>query len=154
MAVLREVPKWDEWFLQIAESTSKRSKHPTTQVGCVIVHPDSYAQVTSGYNGMLAKLQETIEMWLDDNPLTRTVHAEKNAIAFAARYRGGTDGCTAYITHFPCWECTTLLIAAGIRRIVTCRNNIAIGHMNEVDQVLSTLRELNIPIEYELEVNP
>jgi dCMP deaminase len=46
-----------------------------------------------------------------------TVHAEQNAIADAARRGIGLDGCTAYVTHYPCINCGKILAAAGIRLI-------------------------------------
>lgn len=47
--------------------------------------------------------------------LLRTLHAEQNAILFAAR---DLTGCTLYVTHPPCARCTALLIQAGIREVV------------------------------------
>ena len=47
-------------------------------------------------------------------------HAELIAIRRAARKLSSwrLDGCTIYVTLFPCNECTKLLIQSGIRRIV------------------------------------
>lgn len=47
----------------------------------------------------------------------RTVHAEANAIAWAARTGVSLDGSTIYITHSPCYECAKLIIASGIRGV-------------------------------------
>ena len=46
-----------------------------------------------------------------------TVHAEQNAIADAARRGVSLLGATAYISHFPCINCTKLLASSGIRVI-------------------------------------
>ena len=46
-----------------------------------------------------------------------TVHAEQNAISDAARRGVSLNGCTAYITHFPCVNCAKLLVASGIAEI-------------------------------------
>jgi dCMP deaminase len=48
----------------------------------------------------------------------RTIHAETNAIIQAALHGVSTRGCTCYVTHLPCINCTKALINAGITRIV------------------------------------
>ncbi|HQN05801.1 MAG TPA: deaminase, partial [Anaerolineaceae bacterium] len=48
----------------------------------------------------------------------RTIHAETNAIIQAALHGVSTRGCTCYVTHFPCINCTKALINAGITRLV------------------------------------
>lgn len=44
----------------------------------------------------------------------RTVHAEANALAFAARYGIPTGGAAAISTHSPCRACALLLRSAGV----------------------------------------
>lgn len=46
------------------------------------------------------------------------LHAEVNAIFHAAHSRANLFGATAYITHFPCYECACQLIHAGVDRII------------------------------------
>ena len=41
-------------------------------------------------------------------------HAERNAIAYAARYGVGTDQSTLYSTHEPCLDCARAIINSGI----------------------------------------
>lgn len=48
----------------------------------------------------------------------RTVHAEQNAIAQAAARGVRVRGSTCYVTAYPCWLCTKLLLNAGVKRIV------------------------------------
>jgi dCMP deaminase len=52
-----------------------------------------------------------------DNHELGTVHAEQNAVADAARRGSSVEGCTAYVTHFPCINCAKILAAAGIAEI-------------------------------------
>ena len=42
-------------------------------------------------------------------------HAERNAIAFAARYGTALDGSELYVTHAPCLACARTVINAGIQ---------------------------------------
>lgn len=48
----------------------------------------------------------------------RTIHAEQNAIAWAARRGTSINGATLYVTLSPCWECAGLIINSGIVRVV------------------------------------
>jgi len=46
------------------------------------------------------------------------LHAEENAITFAAKNGIPTKGLTMYITHSPCERCARLIASAGIKRVV------------------------------------
>jgi len=48
----------------------------------------------------------------------QAVHAEQNAIAWAARQGIPLLGSTAYSTHQPCLICARLLVSAGVSRVV------------------------------------
>jgi dCMP deaminase len=54
--------------------------------------------------------------WLQ--PCETAVHAEANAIAFAARSGVSTDRTTLYTLFAPCRECARLIVNAGITRVV------------------------------------
>lgn len=47
-----------------------------------------------------------------------TVHAEANAVAFAARCGTATQGATIYTTMSPCYDCAKLIVNAGLVRCV------------------------------------
>ena len=55
---------------------------------------------------------------LVDGHSVRTIHAETNAIIQAALHGVSTRGCTCYVTHFPCINCTKVLINAGMAKLV------------------------------------
>lgn len=44
-------------------------------------------------------------------------HAERNAIAYAARFGVALDGCEVHVTHAPCLACARTVINAGIVRV-------------------------------------
>lgn len=46
------------------------------------------------------------------------VHAEANALMFAAKNGIPTDGCSLYITLSPCIECSKMIIQAGIKEVI------------------------------------
>lgn len=50
-------------------------------------------------------------------PCTRAVHAEQNAIAFAARWGVGLEGAELFCTNQPCLSCAQSIINAGISKV-------------------------------------
>jgi len=76
--------------------------------------------VATGYNGSTAGAPHCDDAGhlMEHDHCVRTVHAEANAIAQAARHGARTDGATIYVTHLPCWPCFKLIVNAGIKRVV------------------------------------
>lgn len=116
--------KWDVRFLELAKHISSWSKDPSTQVGAVAVKDRRI--LATGYNGfprgvadLPGRLENRNEKYL------RTVHAEANAIAQAAKNAISLADADIYVWPFiPCSSCCTLLIQAGIRRVVVPNTTI------------------------------
>lgn len=51
------------------------------------------------------------------SPCTRSVHAEANAVAFAARAGVELQGADLVVTHQPCLSCAMLIINSGIKLV-------------------------------------
>ena len=47
----------------------------------------------------------------------RVIHAEANAILFAAKNGIATDDCELYVTLSPCSECAKMIAQAGIKKV-------------------------------------
>ncbi len=120
-------PSWDEYFMEMAELTAKRSTCMRRNVGAVIVK-DKHA-IATGYNGAprgIAHCEEKggcLRQQLgvpsgQRHELCRALHAEQNAIIQAASMGHSIEGGTIYITHQPCVICAKMIINAGIKRIV------------------------------------
>lgn len=109
---------WDTYFSKMAALVASKSKDRSTKVGAVIVGPDNELR-SSGYNGYPRLVSDDID-GSHDRPkrLLRTVHAEANAIVAAARVGIPTKDCRIYVTHWPCAECTKLIIQAGINEVI------------------------------------
>ena len=56
-------------------------------------------------------------MVMRDNHNIATIHAEQNTITDCAKRGVSSDGCTAYITHYPCYNCMKLMVSCGINSI-------------------------------------
>lgn len=110
---------WDKYFMGVALLSSMRSKDPNTQVGACIVN-DKKRIVGIGYNGFPMGCDDDSFPWENkgeflDTKYPYVVHAEPNAILNA---NSSLEGCTLYVTLFPCHECTKLVIQSGIKEIV------------------------------------
>lgn len=106
-------------LMRIAAVVSLRGTCERASVGAVIARDGRV--ISTGYVGAPSGLADCLSIGCqigDDGGCTRTVHAEANAIAFAARFGTSVDGSELYCTHSPCLPCAKLIINAGIRKFV------------------------------------
>jgi len=71
--------------------------------------------MSTGYNGNVSGVAHCFHDM--DLGCETAMHAEANAIAFAARHGVGTEGADLYCTHEPCYHCARLIINSGIKRV-------------------------------------
>lgn len=142
-------PSFDEYFMQMALLTAKRSTCLRRQVGAVIVK-DKHI-IATGYNGApkgLAHCEEIGGCLREElgvpsgerHELCRALHAEQNAIIQAAVRGQSIENAVIYVTHQPCSICAKMIINAGIKKIM-----INSGYPDEMSCKL--LNEANIEIE-------
>lgn len=105
-------PSRSEVLMEKAFSTAKRSTCNRLHVGAIVAREGR--DITSGYNGPPSGFPHCEhEDW--EGSCKLAVHAERNAIDFAARYGGhGTDAAELFVTHSPCHDCAKDVIQAGI----------------------------------------
>jgi len=116
--------KIDRYYLEVVKLTAQLSKCIRLKVGAVIVKDKR--PIANGYNGTPVGYfhngKYDCEDELPDGSLktdhNRVIHAEANAILFCAREGLSTKGCTIYITHSPCPECSKMILQAGIKKVV------------------------------------
>ena len=141
-------PSWDEYFMQMAELTAKRSTCLRRKVGAIIVK-DKHI-IATGYNGAPKGLPHCDDLGGcyreklgvpsgQRHELCRALHAEQNAIIQAATLGQSIEGGTIYVTHQPCVICAKMIINAGIKRIVV-RN----GYPDELAQSMISDADLKI----------
>lgn len=118
---------WEEYFMEMAELTARRSTCLRRQVGAVIVK-DRHV-IATGYNGApkgVAHCDERggcLRQKLNvpsgqRHELCMALHAEQNAIIQAACLGQSVEGATIYVTHQPCVICAKMIINAGIDKII------------------------------------
>ena len=124
-------PSRDEMLMNIALEAAKRSTCSRASVGAVISRDGR--PISLGYNGAPAGLPhcthecncgaelfpkpEHLNICASVQPCLISVHAEVNALAFAARHGVATDQAELHITFSPCLNCSMLIINAGIIRV-------------------------------------
>ncbi len=109
---------WKEYFMEITNLVATRSTCDRAFVGCLIVNDDNRI-VSTGYNGSVKKNPhcDDIGHRMRDGHCIATIHAEMNALLYCAKEGISVKDCSAYVTHFPCLNCTKALIQAGIKKI-------------------------------------
>ncbi len=113
----------DKTFINIAHEIASASKCVSKQVGAVIVKDGRI--LSTGYNGTPAGYTNCNQYWnneytKDHHEWSKTyeIHAEMNAIIWAARKGISIENAIIYVTLEPCSECSKNLIAAGIKKII------------------------------------
>jgi dCMP deaminase len=117
--VIEERISRDEMLMHFARIAGLRSTCLRAQVGAVIAQSGRIVSV--GYNGApsgMAHCSESNGCGLNTLGCTRAVHAEANAVAFAAKRGISTEGASLYTTLGICLPCSQLLINCGIQEIV------------------------------------
>lgn len=132
-------PSWDEYFMEIANTVSKRATCDRGRSGCVIVKDKQI--LVSGYVGSPIGMPHCDEVGHQMKQLihedgtvtchcTRTVHAEQNAICQAAKLGISLKNSTLYCRMTPCRTCAMLIINCGIKRVV-CEKKYHAGKESE-----------------------
>jgi len=124
------------------------SKCVSKQVGAVIVKDGRI--LSTGYNGTPPGFTNCADHWdgqytKDHHEWSKTyeIHAEMNAIIWAAREGISINGATIYVTLEPCSDCSKNIIASGIKRIVYDKSY---EHTNS-DIVTKFITDNNVKIE-------
>lgn len=155
----------DKIYMQIAYQTAKLSYANRRKVGCIIVKDEQI--VSFGYNGTPHGFEndcEEVQTRYYDNPdhasilidkgytcddegccskiVTKqeVLHAESNAITKLAKSTMTSNGAALYTTTAPCFDCSKLIIQAGIEKVFYSESY---RDMSGVE----LLKKANIPVE-------
>lgn len=138
--IIRDRMSRDTLFSLVCLLVSQRSTCLRSQVGAVVVKDGRI--VSTGYNGPVSGMPPCVQPnpSIDDldikNPYfftpwgkeyserrclgagcTRSLHAETNAIAFAARAGVSVEGCIMYCSLSPCINCAKVIVNSGIKEL-------------------------------------
>jgi dCMP deaminase len=131
-------PNRDHTLMVTARAWAEHSTCSRLAVGAVISRDGR--SFSTGYNGAPAGMPHCDHScncpngsWTSDKwpgkvfhvpqcetqqPCLIAVHAELNALMFAARYGLATEGAELHTTHQPCLNCAMAIVNAGVVRVV------------------------------------
>lgn len=112
-----ERPSRDEIFGEMTAILSKRSVCKRLHVGAMLVVDGR--PISVGYNGPPSGFSHCEKC--DGETCGVSIHAEINAIAFAAKNGVKVDRATMYCTDSPCINCAKAMVSAGIKRVAYIR---------------------------------
>ncbi|MHB8571482.1 MAG: deoxycytidylate deaminase [Candidatus Dormibacteria bacterium] len=118
-------PDRSTYFMLLAVAAATRSTCLSKRVACVVVR-DQHV-IATGYNGTPSGIWHPQDFPTAcpcqggrsgvDNSLKYCSHAEANALIQCARRGTSTEGAEIYSLYMPCFECTKLLLTAGVAYI-------------------------------------
>ena len=83
--------------------------------GCAVTEKPISEQMSVKYCSSIAFGHPCRYLTLTTKP--EVLHAESNAISKCAKWISSTEEATLYVTLSPCFECSKMIIQAGIKRV-------------------------------------
>ena len=115
-------PSYEEIYMELAEKLALRSHCVKAQVGAVLTKDTRI--VSLGYNGPPAGTHNCDDVWPEEGcprdskgSCSLALHAEQNAILYAAKNNIVIDGATLYVTMAPCISCARVIFTVGIKKV-------------------------------------
>jgi len=115
-------PRFEDIYMDLAQSLALRSHCVKLKVGAVLTKDTRI--ISLGYNGPPAGTHNCDEEWPQTGcprdskgSCSLALHAEQNAILYAAKNRMSLEGATIYVTLSPCIACAKVLYSLGIKKV-------------------------------------
>ncbi len=147
----KNAPSFDQIYMNLASNLALRSHCVKQQVGAVLAKDTRI--VSLGYNGPPAGTHNCDEEWPETGcardrkgSCYLALHAEANAILYAAKNKVDLEGSTLYVTLSPCLPCARIILSAGIKK-VHFLNSYAAYKGIEVDEGVEFLRKFGVQVE-------
>ena len=110
---------WDSFFIRVVLLMATRSTCSRVQVGAVLTQDRRI--ISTGYNGVAGGATHCPDDLTDEAhhlfAVGHEIHAEANALLFAARHGLAVEGTTLYVNVSPCQQCAKLILQAGVARV-------------------------------------
>ncbi len=116
-------PRFDDIFMELAVNLAKRSHCIKAQVGAVLTRDTRIISI--GYNGPPAGTHNCDDEFPgvgcprdSKGSCSLALHAEENAILYAAKNGSAIEGSTIFVTLSPCIACARIIYSMKIARVV------------------------------------
>lgn len=137
--------------MDLASSLALRSHCVKKQVGAVLTKDTRI--ISLGYNGPPAGTHNCDEEWPETGcardrkgSCYLALHAEANAILYAARNKTELEGSTLYVTLSPCLSCARIIYSVGIRKVIY-RDSYAAYKGIDLDEGVEFLKKFGVAVE-------
>jgi dCMP deaminase len=113
---------FNEIYMELAEKLATRSHCVRAQVGAVLTKDTRI--ISLGYNGPPSGTHNCDQEWPEigcardsKGSCSLALHAEQNAILYAAKNNVSMEGATLYVTLSPCIACARVIFTTGIKKV-------------------------------------
>ena len=143
-------PSFDDIYMQLASNLALRSHCVRAQVGAVLTKDTRI--VSLGYNGPPAGTHNCDIEWPQagcpkdsKGSCSLALHAEQNAILYAAKNNVTMEGSTLYVTLSPCIACARVIYTTGIKKVFYL-NSYAEFKKMDVDEGVEFLKKFGVEV--------
>lgn len=139
-------PNIDLYYMNLCFGINLRSIDKSSKCGCIAARQDG-AFLSSGYNNPLRGADDHNIPDKRPDKYSYMEHSERNAIYNAARHGIEINGCTFYVTGFPCIDCLRAMVQSGATKIVYGPLQTAMAETRMFDLYKDLLNRQSIIIE-------
>jgi dCMP deaminase len=143
-------PSFDEVYMELAVNLAKRSHCVKQHVGAVIAKDTRI--VSLGYNGPPSGTHNCDQEWPEDGcprsskgSCSLALHAEENAVLYAAKNKVDLEGAVLYVTLSPCLPCARMIYTTGIKTVYFL-NSYAEYKGIDIDEGVEFLRKFGVNV--------
>jgi dCMP deaminase len=144
-------PGFDDIYMELAVNLSRKSHCVKLKVGAVLTKDTRI--VSLGYNGPPAGTHNCDDEWPDNGcprdskgGCSLALHAEQNAILYAAKNRVTLEDATLYLTLSPCLPCARMIYSSGIKKVLFL-NSYSEYKGIATDEGVDFLRKFGVTVE-------
>ena len=144
-------PGFDDIYMDLAKTLALKSHCVKMQVGAVLTKDTRI--ISLGYNGPPAGTHNCDTEWPDDGcprdskgGCSLAIHAEQNAVLYAAKNKVSVEGATLYVTLSPCLACAKVVFTSGIKKVIFL-NSYAQYKGIKSDEGVDFLRKFNVEVQ-------
>lgn len=131
-------PDWDDIWMDMAVSISRRSYDPKWKVGAIVVTGDNTSVLSVGYNGNYTGGPNSIESM--EPGQSGMIHAEINALLKMDYHNHKKK--IMYVTLSPCRMCAKAIVNSGIDEVVYLEEYRDRGGLEILEQCKIRTRKL------------
>ncbi len=147
---MQAIPEFDQIFMELAINLAKRSHCVKAQVGAVLTKDTRIISI--GYNGPPAGTHNCdTEFGAEGCPrdskgsCSLALHAEQNAILYAAKNGASLEGATIFVTLSPCIACARIIFSMKIKKVIFLNSYAAYKGIG-IDEGVEFLRKFGVEV--------